>query len=425
MSLPARSRLLPAILLAGAALTLPACSDDSPTTGGPTQPATAFRRIAVGDNTANTLRLYDASDFSVAQTITTPAPVSYLYPTGSHRYAIYHVRTHNVVGMVDGGVFVDNTLGVKRAAARVGTFADSLPTHGNVNGSMFTVFFDGSNQVGFWNESALAAGTVTPTMRIPNGGLHHGAAIAMPSANWMLTSAFNSTPGAVLPRGINVLNMAGTIVDSARNCPELHGLAANSSAALYGCADGALLVENSGGRPAFTKLAVVGAPDFGVGTVWAWHDKPLMLVRATVRGQPTLATTRKMGIADPAAKTLRLIDLPNSDIDVTGDLDDAGRNALILGRTGTLYIVNGATQQVVGSLANATAVVPATGALNHQIVAADGRAYITNPTAGEVVEVDISTPAAPSLVRRHQVGGQPVRLALLGVRSAAPVRTAQ
>lgn len=324
--------------------------------------------------------------------------------------------------MVDGGVFMEAQRAVKRAPTALGTFTDSLPTHGNVNGSLFTVFFDGSNQAAFWNEANLAAGNTTPMIRVQNGGMHHGAAIAMPSANWLLTSAFN--PGATLPRGINVLNMQGGVVDSARNCPDLHGLGANNGGALYGCGDGALLVENSGGRPAFTKLTAEGAPTFGVGTVWAWSDKPLFLVRATVRGQPTSAATRKMGIADPAAKTLRLIDLPNGDIDVTGDLDDVGRNALIIGRSGTLYIVSGATRQVLGQVPGAVATVPATGALSHAIVTAQNRAYLTNPTAGEIVEVDISNTAAPTIVRRHQVGGQPVRLALLGVRGAAPVRPA-
>jgi hypothetical protein len=411
-----------AALLATLMIAATACSDDDPTDSGPTQDAATFRRIAVGDNTAATLRLYDASDFSLAQTITTPAPVSYLYPSGSSRFAIHHIRTRNAVGMVDGGVFLQDQRGVKRAPASLGTFSDSLPTHGNVNGSLFTVFFDGSSQVAFWNEATLAAGNTSPMVRVPNGGPHHGAAIAMPSANWLLTSAFN--PAGTLPRGINVLNMQGGIVDSTRDCPELHGLGANNAGALYGCADGALLVENSGGRPVFTKLTAAGAPTFGVGTVWAWNDKPLFLVRATVRGQPTSAATRKMGMVDATAKTLRLFDLPNGDIDVTGDLDDAGRNALIIGRSGTLYIVNGATQQMTGQLASVVATVPATGALSHQLVAAVNRVYITNPTVGEIVEVDITNPATPTLVRRHQVGGQPIRLALLGVRGSAPVRAA-
>jgi len=417
--LPSR-RTAASLLFSATLLTLAGCGDDTPTDAGTTLPATTFRRIAVADNAVATLRIFEATDFSPVQTIATGAPVSYLYTTGSQRHAIYHVRTRNVVGMVDGGVFLDNARGVKRAVAAVGTFTDSLPTHGNVNGSMFTAFFDGSNQVAFWNESSLATGVTTPTVRIPNGGMHHGAAVAMPSANWLLTSASN--PAGGLPLGINVLSMSGAIVDSARNCPGLHGLAGNSTAVLFGCADGALLVQNSGGRPVFSKLAAAGAPTFGVGTVWGWHDKPLLLVRATVRGQPTSVATRKMGIADPTARTLRLIDLPNGDIDVTGDLDDAGRNAVILGRSGTLYIVNGATQQVTGTLAGVTAVVPATGALSHQIAVAEGRVYITNPTAGEIVEVDIT--GTPALVRRHQVGGQPTRVALLGVRSAAPVRAA-
>jgi hypothetical protein len=411
------------VALLGVSLTLAACADDDPTANEPAQDAVTFRRIAVGDNTAPSLRLFNAADFSLAQTLSTPAPVSYLYTSGSSRLAIYHVRTQNQVGIVDGGVFLQNGRGVRRDATLLGTYRDSLPTHGNVNGSMFTVHFDGSGQVAFWNENSLSAGNTAPTVMVGTGGAHHGAAVAKGNGQWLLTSAHN--PSGTLPRGINVRNMSGAMVDSARNCPDLHGLAANATAAVYGCADGALMVEvGSNGRPAFSKLTFADDTRFGVGTVWGWNDKPLFLVRMTIRGQPVSAATRRMGIVDPATRTLRGLTLPNNDIDVTGDLDDAGTRALVIGRSGTLYIFDGRTQQLLGQLANVVATVPATGALSHQLTAAEGRVYITNPTAGEIVEVNISAPATPTIVRRHAVGGQPVRIALLGVRAAAPVRPA-
>ena len=83
--LPSR-RTAASLLFSATLLTLAGCGDDTPTDAGNTQPATTFRRIAVADNAAATLRIFEATDFTPVQTIATAAPVSYLYTTGSQRW---------------------------------------------------------------------------------------------------------------------------------------------------------------------------------------------------------------------------------------------------------------------------------------------------------------------------------------------------
>lgn len=406
------------VSLAALGLGLVACADDSPTDGGGPNPASPdFRRIIVTDNVTPTARVYNASDLTLATEMNLgTGPVSYLYTVASGRVAVFHQRTTNNVGMIDGGVFAQGNTGVRQAPAMLGNFRDSMPTHGNFNANMFAVFFDGNGLVRFWSEADVLAGRMQPFVTVNTGGAHHGAAIPKGSGTMLLTSPRN--PAGGVPTAIYAHDLTGRIIDSVTTCAGLHGLAGNERASLYGCADGGMLVEqNAQGRPVFTRMTLEGAPTFGVGTVWAAPGKRNMLVRATVRGQPTSATTRTMAIANPEGKWMRRITLPNSDIDVTGELDATGNYAIILGRSGALYIVNAATQQIISTLETLVPVVPATGALTHSIVAAPGVVYVTSPTQGNVLEINLSASGTAQRGRTIAVGGAPTRVTVVGVGS--------
>lgn len=406
----ARWAILPAVAL------LAACSDDEPTSGGGPNPAAPdFRRIMVADNVTPTARLYNAADLSLAQEMSVgSAPISYLYTIGSGRVAIYHQRTANTVGFVDGGVFRNGNQGVRQAPAMLGTFRDTLPTHGNFNANMAAVFFDGNGRVAFWTESDLLAGRTQPFLSVNTGGAHHGAAIPKGNGSMVLTSPRN--PAGGVPTAIYAHDLTGRIVDSVASCPGLHGLAGNERASLFGCQTGGMVVEvNAQGRATFTAVQLEGAPTFGVGTVWGAPGKRYLLVRATVRGQPTSAATRTMGVYDTQSRWLRRITLPDGDIDVTGELDATGNFSLILGRTGTLYVAENATQRIVATLPALTATVPATGALPHTIATAPGIAYVTDPTRGTVIEVTLAANGTPTRGRTIQVGGTPTRVTVVGV----------
>lgn len=415
MSLRPALRLRPALAALAAAVTLTACSDDEPTgAGAPPALSADFRRVVIADNVAPTVRIFGANDLSLVQEMSVgTAPVSYLYTIGSGRVAVFHQRTANNVGFLDGGVFRNGAQGVRQAPAMLGTFRDSLPTHGNFNANMAAVFSDGSGRVAFFTESDLLAGRTAPFLSVNTGGAHHGAAIPKGNGSLVLTSPRN--PAGGVPRAIHAHDLTGRIVDSVTTCPGLHGLAGNERASLFGCERGAMVVEvNAQGRPTFTAVELEGAPTFGVGTVWGAPGKRFLLVRATVRGQPTSVSTRTMGVYDTQSRWMRRITLPDGDIDVTGELDATGALSLILGRTGTLYVVDNATQRIVGTLANLTAVVPATGALPHGIATAPGVAYVTDPTRGAVIEVTLAATGTPTRGRTIPTGGTPTRITVVG-----------
>lgn len=419
------ARLSPArVLLAATAALVTACSDDSSTAPDnnalPTpsdRPAAEFRRILVTD-TLPFLRTFDAVTGQRVDSMGgLPGRVTYLYSAGG-RVAAAHFQTRNRVIFIDGGVFVQNGRGTRGPARMLGSHTDSVPIHGNYMGEIKSVHFDGTGTVSFFRESDLVAGRTAPLLNVRAGSPHHGAGIALPGGQFFSASANQNNEQ--LPNGVSVFNAAGTVVETSRQCGGLHGLSGNNGGALYGCADGALHVAITGGRPVFTKLVNTADPRFGVGTVWSAASQNNFLVRMSIRGQPTSAATRTIGLADMTSRTLRAIPLPNGELDFTAAVDYSGRIGFVLGRTGSLYVVDMTSGQITTTLPNVTAAFPTSGTvLTPFFASAEGVTYVTNPTRGEIVE--INTTAAPTVTRRIAVGGTPERVEVIGHRASSRV----
>jgi hypothetical protein len=418
-ALPAVARLV----LASTAALLTACSDDSTSPDNnatPTpsdRPAAEFRRLLVTD-TLPFLRTFDAVTGQRVDSMGgLPGRVTYLY-SARGRVAAAHFQTRNRVLFIDGGVFVENGRGTRGPARMLGGHTDSVPIHGNYLGDVKSVHFDGTGTVSFFRESDLAAGRMTPLLNVRAGSPHHGAGIALPGGQFFSASANQNNEQ--LPNGVSVFNTSGMVVETSRTCAGLHGLSGNNGGVLYGCGDGALHVAMNAGRPVFTKLINTADPRFGVGTVWSAAAQNNFLVRMSIRGQPTSAATRSIGLADMTSRTLRAIPLPGGELDFTAAVDYSGRIGYILGRTGTLYVVDMTSGQITSTLPNVTAAFPTAGTvLTPFFASAEGVTYLTNPTRGEVVE--INTTAAPTITRRINVGGTPERVEVLGHRSNSRV----
>ncbi|MBL0938296.1 MAG: hypothetical protein IBJ03_05350 [Gemmatimonadaceae bacterium] len=414
MSFARRPRPLP--LLAVALIALAACDDsDSPTGNGEdTVPSSEFRRLVVSD-TAPFVRVLQASNGQRVDSIGgLPSRVTYLY-TAKGRVAFAHFQTRNRVGFIDGGVYAQGDRGVLTAPRILGFFTDSVPIHGNYVGDWVSAHFDGSGNVRLWSEQGVAGGNLTPTMTVNTGSAHHGAGMA--SADGAFVSASLRDPAAgTSPLGVVVYNRAGQEVGRSRDCTGLHGLAGNSTGALYGCADGALLVSTGSTGATFTKFVHASDTRFGVGTVWARDGQSNFLVLMSLRGQPVSTQTRSLGVTQASTRTMLPIILPNSDLDWTANIDHSGRFAVVLGRTGALYIVDMSTRQVTGTLGGVVPAMPTSGTVLTPFLAfVEGAVYMTSPTQGRVYEIALSANGVPSLTRTLQVGGTPERIVVLGV----------
>jgi hypothetical protein len=401
-------------LLSAGVLALAACGDDSPTSAAATADAKEFRRLVITD-TAPFARVFDAA---TAQRVDSmgglPSRVTYLY-TAKGRIAFAHFQTRDQVSFIDGGVFEQSGRGVKQAPRLVGSFNDQTPIHGNYNGDMVSVHFDGSGNVRFWSEQGVAAGNTQPVLTVRTGNAHHGAGMSNGDGGFV-SASIQDPANPVLPNGVVVYNRQGQEVARNTTCPGLHGLAGNASGKLYGCADGALFVSTSGGTASFSKFTHATDPRFGVGTVWARSGQPNFLVRMSIRGQPVSAATRALGVAQVSSRTMLPITIPGNELDWTADIDHSGRYAIILGRGGNLHVIDMSTRQVTGTLSGVVPPMPTSGSVLTPFFAfAEGVAYMTSPTQGRVYEIAINGNGVPSIARTMNVGGTPERIVVLGV----------
>ena len=411
-----RRTAAPRLLLAmSSAAVLAACGDDTPTEAAATAPSTEFRRLVVSD-TAPFARVFEAgTGVRVDSMGGLPSRITYLY-TAKGRIAFAHFQTRNQVSFIDGGVFEQNGRGVRQAPRLLGSFSDQTPIHGNYNGDMVSVHFDGSGNVRFWSEAQVAAGNTQPVLTVRTGNAHHGAGTSNGDGG-LVSASIQDPANPVLPNGVVVYNRQGQEVGRNTSCPGLHGLAGNAVGKLYGCADGALFVRTSGTTATFQKFVHGTDPRFGVGTVWAREGQDNFLVRMAIRGQPVSPATRAIGVAQVSTQTMLPVTIPGNELDWTAELDHTGRYAIILGRLGNLHVVNMATRQVTGTLSGAVPPMPTSGAVLTPFFAfADGVAYMTSPTQGRILEINISSSGIPTLARTMNVGGTPERIALLGVR---------
>ncbi len=408
-------RLAPSAARSAAALAaltaLAACGDD-PASPSASADAAQFRRLIVADS-GNFARIYGLADGARVDSMGgLPGRITYLY-TATGRVAAANFQAQNRVAFIDAGAYEENGRGVLAAPRLLGTHADQTPAHGNANATLLAAHFDGSGNVAFWDEQLLAQGNVTPVLTVTTGPAHHGAGVAVTGE---LVSASVRSTGGTAPDGIVVFNRQGQRVDSTRACPGLHGLAAGSGGVLYGCQEGTMYVTASGGRATFTPIKNPDAPTMRVATVWGSPAAANFVVRMTVPGQPVGPTTRVLGVADVAARVLRPIALPGGDLDWVTSFDWSGTRALVLGYSGTLYVVDLTTRQVTGQVANLVPARPASGAvLDPSFSTAAGVAYVASPTQGRVYEVTVGT-GAPAVARTLNVGGTPLRLAVMGVR---------
>ena len=401
------------VSIAGALLA--ACGDDGATEVAPTVASTEFRRLVVSD-TAPFARIFDAASGQRVDSMGgLPSRITYLY-TAKGRIAFAHFQTRNQISFIDGGVFEQAGRGVKQAPRLVGSFSDQTPIHGNYNGDMISVHFDGSGNVRFWSEQGVAAGNTQPVLTVRTGNAHHGAGMSTLDGGFV-SASIQDPANPALPNGVVVYNRQGQEVARNTTCPGLHGLAGNGSGKLYGCADGALLVSTAGTTVNFQKIVHATDPRFGVGSVWARDGQPNFLVRMSIRGQPVSTASRAIGVAQVSSRTMLPIAIPGNDIDWTADIDHSGRFALILGRAGNLHVVDMSSRQVTGTLSGVVPSMPTSGPVLTPFFAfAEGMAYMTSPTQGRIYEIAITASGVPSIARTLNVGGSPERIVVLGVR---------
>jgi hypothetical protein len=410
-------RPTPALAIALLATALTACSDDSvsPTPTPATLPAVNFQRLLVTDGSAANGRILALHNDSTVQTFTLAAPASYVYATASGRFAAVQQRTADRVNFFDAGVWVDGTTGYRRTPAQLGfQLTDGLPTHAVVTGPWISIFMDGNGRAVWLNETDFASGTPRVAFEVQTGGPHHSGSntIVINGTPYFTVAPLN--PAGGLPGAVEVRNQANQVVASVPNCPSMHGNASILNGAVYGCADGLVIIRQ--GVTGITAEKVTTSGEMaGLGLRNAWASKSgsgvILGQFSALPGQPT---RRVMATIDPVSGAINpLPALPTGVVDHWRAIETTKGQIAMIGNNGTLYIFNAATRTLQHTVANVTPPLAASGALTHQVDVAEDLAAVASPTTGEVVLVNMST---GSITRRITVGGAPSRLTITGAK---------
>jgi DNA-binding beta-propeller fold protein YncE len=367
-------------------------------------PIEAARRLLVADYEASNVRLVAVEDGATMDTWTLTEPAYGMVPAAGHRFAFVAQRNTHRVDVIDGGIWTEDHADHAHlhtvTPVRLGTpLEGQRPTHLHVNDGHAAIFFDGDGSVKFVRELELIGRNYAVTT-IQTGGAVHGAAMAMGGA--FLASPPNPAGGS--PNTVNIYNRDGQLLSSHPDCPGLHGNAANTNTAIFGCTDGALVVRRAGNDYTVEKLPML--QDMGLRDAMGRTGQPFFVGRYS-----RSSDTRMLGRIDAATGAQQAITLPGT-WPLTWGVDPTNQHILVFDETGNLYVVDANSLAVVRTIANVTAPIINRARTAHLAVA-EGVVYVSSPGTGEVVEIDYTT---GTTTRRFAVGGMPGRLVLLGAQ---------
>ncbi|MCW5834047.1 MAG: hypothetical protein KIS78_16730 [Labilithrix sp.] len=398
------NRRLARLALLGA-LALDGCSDDASSAPAEKPHVSRLRvRVAVADLRAPTIAFYDVADREVVGRLTIDAPVASLVGSQSGDTALAVPKDGGGVRVLGGGVAViphkdhihifkspPEVLGdpVPGAGAAASTFADG----------QWGIFFEG-DPAGAGGAAAALALTEEPWVqgtRVPVDVAaptpHRGFTI--PFGGGYLVSRPQASGGPVA--GGADLVVAGSAPQPLVECPEMTSAASSGAVVAFACRDGVVLLG-----PDRVAGAPVALPD---------GMKPYEL--AALAEQPFLLGR------DPAGRVfaLELATRVARALPLEGEACDA---VLEIGTTPRGVVLTSAGNVERFALASderrtTVAAVPAFACSDPErprLAATPGRAWITSPASGELLEVDTS---AGATVRRISVGGAPGPIAVLGL----------
>ncbi|SHL76274.1 hypothetical protein [Flavobacterium saccharophilum] len=391
-------------LFALASFAISCSNDDDNSTAVPDETLTEYKylRVLLSDEKTTDLTLVNPVDATTSLFNAKFAKAS-LYTTESGRYAGIIHRTNNTVETFDSGfeshgdhVDVD---GIPKFGSLVGQ--SLMPTHFKSKIGELLTFNDGDGTLSVAKEAEI--NTAGAKFKVVNAGLvaHHGAMATFANGTYAITVKDNSIAGT-LPEKVKIIDNTGkTLFDATVATKGIHGNASDGTYAVFGSASGVLVVESSG------KQKLITLPeDFGT----AWFGSIL----------ETKAKGKFVGYT--AAKGAYLIDVVNGTIkpilqNTTIMQCKVSYNATKLGillHSGEFKLFNLTSLQIEkeGKVISETA-TDAT--LKPQMQLTENFAYITSPTTGELVQVNLAT---ITITKKIKVSNTPYMITILGFENS-------
>ena len=209
----------------------------------------------------------------------------------------------------------------------------AAPAHMISHAGRTAIFNDGSGKVDVYDNENLSTDKLQPTFTY-EGAAHHGAAVPLSTGELAVTVI--AKEGDSLPTGVKIVDKDGKETASITNsCDGLHGTAYSGSddneKLAFGC-NGKVVVYDV----ATKQTKDVALPDAGarVGTVKIANGASYFFTNYSIEGQPQ----NKIGIVDPQAGDIKLVELPAAYKSAT--LTTADNKAFVLAEDGNIYKID-------------------------------------------------------------------------------------
>lgn len=267
-------------------------------------------------------------------------------------------------------------------------FAASKPGHVVTHGGKTVLYADGTSDSTIFDTDALLASTdaLPEVQTIPGVEAHHGVSIALTDGTFLTT--VGNADGR---NGVVAKDASGATLAESADCPGVHGEGtAKDEVVVFGCENGALVYD--GGT--FTKLTAPDQPYGRMGNAYVSEDSALIVGDYKDDRDAEGYLLHRVALIDTAAKTQRVIDLPEG---VEYTFRDIARGpgdlGYILATDGSIHVLDPATGEL-------TASYPVIGAWEgpaewqdaHPAIKVSGDiAYVTEPAKNAVHAVDLTT----------------------------------
>ena len=387
-------------------------------------------RLALAENGAATVRIFDLDSMGVTASHTLDHSPSSLYTSPGGRYVVAMQRMQDQVQFIDGGIWQedhgDHLHDYKTASALVPwTLTGSRPTHYDLQpGKQAAFFMDGNSAatpvqnagVRLITENSIAAKRIEASVDLayPIHGLGE------PVGNKLLTVSRAEDATTTLPTHLELYQRSGSGYTYDRRletrCEGMHGSISSGAHTAVGCMDGVMLV---------THTSATGVSDRKVSTplrvgAIAGHPKLVgqFIAIATEGSAAAPPVTTRFYAINAEAGTSAELSVPgwgSASVRRAHAIDRSGRRFAVLDHTGSLRMTvrDGSTWAAGPVVNNVVPVMPA--AAPWPTIVANGAKdvlYITDPVARQLVTVNSQTGA---VVSRTALGFMPSSITWVGI----------
>ena len=210
--------------------------------------------------------------------------------------------------------------------------------HVVVHDGITTLFDDGTGTITVFDPEDLADGAPEVTTATTDEA-HHGVAVQLADRNLLMTVGDEESRS-----GVRLVGPSGTALAETDDCPGVHGEAFAEDAAVFGCEDGAVVVD---GR----DIAKVSSPDpYGrIGNQAGSDVSPILLGDYKTDPDAELERPTQVSLIDTRDASLRLVDLGTSYSFRSLARGPEGE-ALVLGTDGAIHVLDPESGERAGTI---------------------------------------------------------------------------